>query len=174
MTDKNLPTVEYLRKRLICNPDTGKLFWKDCEDMPQKWRTRWAGKEAFTANDGNGYLLGAVNYKTLKAHRVIWAMVYGEWPSNHIDHINGITDDNRIVNLRVVTNQENMRNKSMRKSNTSGFTGVYWHEPTQKWQARINVNGRGKSLGLFHKIEDAVNARAAANVKYGYTDRHGT
>jgi hypothetical protein len=67
-----------------------------------------------------------------------------------------------------------MRNKSMRLSNTSGFTGVYWHKPNGRWQARINVNGRGKSLGLFDTIEEAAAARVAANVLYGFTDRHGT
>jgi len=174
MTAKDLPTIDCLRKRLRYEPETGKLFWRDCEDMPRRWIGRWALQEAFTAKDKSGYKIGAVSYKTLKAHRVAWAIHYGEWPSDHIDHINGITDDNRIVNLRVVTNQENMRNKSMRLSNTSGFTGVYWHKPNGRWQARINVNGRGKSLGLFDTIEEAAAARVAANVLYGFTDRHGT
>ena len=173
MTKYTLPTIDYLRKRLRYEPETGKLFWLACDDMPQRWKTRFSWKEAFTANDENGYRLGAVNYQTLKAHRVAWALHHGEWPSDHIDHINGIKFDNRIVNLRVVTNAENMRNKAMRACNTSGFTGVYFHKPTGKWQAKINVNGRGKSLGLFHNIAEAAEVRAKANIEYGFTDRHG-
>jgi hypothetical protein len=174
MTAKDLPTVDYLRKRLRYEPDTGKLFWRDCESMPKGWKNRWTGKEAFTAEDCDGYRIGAVNYRTLRAHRVAWAMHFGGWPAGFLDHINGITNNNVIANLRMVTNQENQKNIFMKSHNTSGFTGVYWHKPTQKWQARINVNSRGKSLGLFDTIEEAMAARVAANTIYGYTDRHGT
>ena len=47
--------------------------------------------------------------KPYRAHRVIWALVHGEWPEGQIDHINGVRDDNRLENLRVVTNQDNQK-----------------------------------------------------------------
>lgn len=174
MTDKNLPSIDYLHKRLRYEPETGKLFWRDCDEMPRWWRTRWAGKEAFTHVNSHGYRTGRIDGVTFKAHRVIWAIHYVEWPDEQIDHINGVRDDNRISNLRVVTNQENQRNASMRSNNTSGVCGVRWHKAAGKWQARIMVDGRYKHLGLFSSFDAAAEARAEASRQHGFTDRHGT
>lgn len=49
---------------------------------------------------------------------------------------------------------------------TSGFTGVCWHAPTQKWHAQICVDNRVIYLGLFENFEDAVEARKEAKMKY--------
>ena len=174
MTDKNLPSVEYLRKRLRYEPETGKLFWLDCEDMPKNWRTRWAGEEAFTTVVNNGYRNGAISSVKFYAHRLIWGLHYGESPTGHIDHINGIKYDNRISNLRVVTHQENMKNQSMYVNNTSGVCGVYLYKPTGKWKAQIKIDGRNRSLGCYTTIEAAIEARVKASRQHGYTDRHGT
>jgi hypothetical protein len=174
MTDRNLPSVEYLRKRLRYEPETGKLFWLDCEDMAGWWRTRHKGKEAFTAFNDGGYKCGAINHNSFKAHRVAWAIYHGDWPSDQIDHINGIKDDNRIVNLHVVTSQENGRNQSMNRRNTSGVCGVAWYKPTRKWMSYITIEGKFKNLGYFATIEAAAAARAEASRQHGYTDRHGT
>lgn len=174
MTDKNLPSIDYLHKRLRYEPETGKLFWRDCEEMPKGWRTRWAGNEAFTSDNGQGYRQGAIGGVHFEAHRVIWSIHYGEWPSDQIDHINGVRADNRISNLRVVTAQENRRNASMRRDNTSGVCGVCWHKNKKKWMAKIKIDGCDKYLGLFTTIEAAAAARAEASRRYGFTDRHGT
>lgn len=174
MTEQDLPTIKYLHKRLRCEPDTGKLFWRDCEDMPNSWRAKHAGKEAFTATNANGYRVGRIDGMGFRAHRVIWALHHGEWPSDQIDHMNGVKADNRIVNLRAVSHSENMRNQSMSKNNTSGVTGVYWHKAARKWVAQILVDGCAKYLGLFDTIAEAAAARAEALTRYGFTDRHGT
>lgn len=170
---KSLPSIDYLRKRLRYEPETGKLFWLDYEGMPPMWRSRWAGKEAFTCKD-KGYYVGGVDAGGLLAHRVAWAIYHGEWPSNQIDHINGVTIDNRIVNLRVVTTTENARNAHMKSNNTSGITGVVWDKTKRKWKAQIMVNGRCVNLGRFNTLEEAAAARKEAATKYGFTERHGT
>ena len=174
MTDKDLPSIEYLHKRLRYEPETGKLFWRDCDEMSKSWRTRWAGNEAFTCANSCGYRQGRIDGVSFTAHRVMWAIHYGEWPSDQIDHINGVRTDNSISNLRVVTNQENGRNKSMRSDNTSGVCGVCWHKGVGKWQARIMIDGRSKHLGFFITFDAAVAARAEASRRCGFTDRHGT
>lgn len=174
MTDKNLPSVEYLRKRLRYEPETGKLFWLDCEDMPQRWRTRWAGKEAFTAIGNHGYKTGSVNWKDFLAHRVAFAIFNGFWPKLCVDHINGIRSDNRIENLKEASMQDNARNSCMRKDNTSGVRGVTWNKKEGKWSVTINFDGKQRWVGNFMVLEDAKCARMNAAYENGYTSRHGT
>jgi hypothetical protein len=111
--------------------------------------------------------------KLYKAHRLIFLYVYGRLPDNDIDHINGKPLDNRIENLRDVTQQENNKNKRKQSNNTSGHVGVYWHKRTEKWVARIWVDGVQKNLGRFNVLEDAVAARQAASIKHGFHDNHG-
>ena len=173
MTDNNLPSIEYLHKRILCDAEKGKWFWRDCEDMPISWRSRLSGTEAFTTVDRKGYLRGTIKCKNLFSHRVIWSMHYGDWPAGQIDHINGIRTDNRITNLRVVTNQENAKNMAMKKSNKSGVTGVYWNKKAKKWRAAIMIAGKDHHLGFFSNIEDAAAVRLAALAQYGFGIRHG-
>lgn len=171
---KDLPSPELLRK-LIC-PDfkAGKLYWRErTPDMfePQKWtpehrckawNSRYAGTEAFTAITCRGYKKGSFFNKKLFAHRVLWAMHKGKWPASNIDHINGDPSDNRIENLREATQSQNLANSRMSTTNTSGYKGVSWHEPTQKWMARIKKNGEKYYLGLFSCPEDAYQAFCTA------------
>lgn len=170
---KPLPPIDYLHQRLRYEPDTGKLFWLDYEGMPQNWRVRYAGKEAFAIVHSSGYLTGKIDGSIYKAHRVAWAIYHGEEPTDQIDHINGIKADNCISNLRVVTNQENHRNSPRLRNNTSGVTGVSWNKKKQKWQALVMVNGRHKYLGCFDILEEAAIARAEASRLYGFSERHG-
>lgn len=131
------------------------------------WNTKYAGKEAFTAIGNHGYLTGSVNDKMYTAHRVIWAIVYGEWPEHQIDHVNAIRTDNRISNLREATQQENNRNLRISKANSSGFKGVSWHSKTGKWVSYIrDSNGERKHLGLFATPESAHAAFCDAARKY--------
>lgn len=171
---KPLPSIEYLRQRLRYEPETGKLFWLDYEEMPQQWRSVWFGKEAFTSYQSEGYRKGKIDGVSYLAHRVAYALYHAEWPFAQIDHINGIRTDNRIVNLRVVTSQENQHNMTMRSDNTSGITGVTWHKRDRKWAAHIRLSGKKKHLGFFKTIEEAAIARAEASRLYGFTERHGT
>lgn len=60
-----------------------------------------------------------------------------------------------------------------RQLSSSGITGVYWCEETNKWRARIQVNGKKIGLGSFARIEDAAAARKAAEVKYVFHANHG-
>jgi hypothetical protein len=182
---KPLPSPELLRKLLRYEPDTGRLFWRkrtpdmfegqsrNAQDCCNAWNNKFAGREAFTSISGKGYNSGAIFGRNYRAHRVIWAIFHGEWPRGQIDHINGNPSDNRIKNLRDVTNEENHRNMKTRSDNTSGVMGVFFYKTRKKWEAYIKTDGRKKHLGYFANIDDAIAARKAAEIKYGYHKNHG-
>ena len=112
-----------------------------------------------------GYRRGAVLWTTCRAHRVIWAMQTGAWPTGEIDHIDTDRANNRWGNLRHVGRAENEMNKRRRADNTSGAKGVRWKAERQKWQARIRLGGREMHLGYFADIEDAKAAYAKASAE---------
>jgi hypothetical protein len=92
--------------------------------------------------------------------------VYGIWPAEFIDHINGDTLDDRITNLREATWDENARNTKKPRHNRSGFKGVHWRANRQKWVAELKVNGKLIRAGSFKTAEEASEAYKQAAVKY--------
>lgn len=117
-----------------------------------------------------------LNGKTKKyqLHRILVALREGREISElQVDHIDGNGLNNRSDNLRLVTNQENTKNRKLNSNNLSGYSGVYWNKACQKWRACIKADGKLKHLGLFDKLEDAVAARQQAEIKYEYHPNHG-
>lgn len=158
--------IDYIRSILMYNGENGTLWWKVRGDVPDRVNTRLAGKMAFTSVNDKGYLHGGIHGKSFAAHRVCWAIHYGIWPSNHIDHINGIRNDNRIINLRDATNSQNLMNRGKQVNNKSGYKGVYFRKDRNKWQANIHINGRCMYLGRFDTADKAHDAycKAANNI----------
>lgn len=118
----------------------------------------------------NGYRYVSLNKRKYLAHRVIWCIVHGAWPTKDVDHINGERADNRIANLRLATRSQNLANQKISKR-SSGFKGVSWHKRAQKWMAYIGsphgAAGR-EYLGLFEIQEEAHAAyMRAAKSRYG-------
>ena len=166
-------TPEILRQLLRYEPETGRLFWKERplsdfknSRLCNSWNKKYSGKESFTADNGKGYRCSFVFKIPMKAHRVAWAVYYGEWPKGHIDHINGVKSDNAISNLRVATAAENQWNVPRKTESLSGFKGVNWSKIRSQWRARISVNGKSVWLGYFESAEDAHAAYCEAAKKY--------
>jgi len=181
---KDLPPIEFMRKLLRYDPETGNLWWmrrtpdvfSHCQKplaTCNRWNARLEGKRAFTAKDGKGYFQGRIMGSLYRAHRVIWAISTGEQPKDQIDHINGDGMDNRIVNLRVASCAENSRNRGVQSNNTSGVVGVSWDSISSKWVSHIHHEKKRISLGCFGEKSDAAEARLLAEVKYGYHANHG-
>ena len=171
--DKDLPSPEYLRKRLRYCPETGKLFWRDNHEAPRNWNTKHANTEAFTTFHPGGYRAGRINNRSFLAHRVIWAIVNGEWPKFEIDHIDHIRHNNRIDNLRCVTRFENAKNRTRQINNKSGICGVRFRGDLRKWSVEIKANGKREHLGYYENLNDAVAARKAAERKHSFHENHG-
>ena len=153
-------TAEYLRSILSYDPETGIFTWKIGSANQVK-----AGDIA-GCPDGDGYLRIRVQSRLYRAHRLAWFYVYGEWPTDRIDHINRIRSDNRISNLRDVSQKQNLQNAGKYSHNTSGHSGVSWHKQSSKWRARIMHNQKHFHLGYFSILEEAISARKAAEKTY--------
>jgi hypothetical protein len=99
---------------------------------------------------GSGHRVIRVDGRSYKAARLAWLHTFGEWPSPHIDHINGVRSDDRLRNLRPATPAQNSRNRQPHKTRTSGhLKGTYWHKANRKWTAAIMVDGSQTYLGSF-------------------------
>ena len=72
-----------------------------------------------------------------------------------VDHIDENKANNNVKNLRWATSNENGYNQGKNKTNTSGFKGVSFDKNTNKYQARININGKRKHLGYYKTPEEA-------------------
>ena len=153
-------SAEYLRLVLHYEPETGIFTWK-VRTSPRIKVGDIAG-----CPEGGGYLQIRVCSRGYKAHRLAWLHVYGEWPKEQLDHINRNRSDNRIANLREVTNKQNQQNRSKSSNNTSGHQGVHWDKRDSKWRARIRHNQKDIYLGLFENLEEALSARKAGELKY--------
>lgn len=170
--------AETLRELFDYDPDTGVLThrprsvgWFSADRFASAWNARFAGKVAGSVG-GKGYCQVNVQGRVMQAHRVAWVIMTGEVP-DEIDHINGDKSDNRFANLRAVSHQENGRNLKRARNNSSGVTGVGWNKRFGKWQARIKVAGRSKSLGYFDSLTRAKEARRIAEKVHGYHANHG-
>lgn len=115
-----------------------------------------AGRSVYL--DGKGYPSIWIDGKNVLVHRFILAAPSGI----EVDHVNGNALDARRKNLRMCSRAENMRNRGLRSSNTSGFKGVSWSGVAKRWRAYLLVDGRQKHLGLFDSARDAATAHDAA------------
>ena len=147
----------------------GKLIWK-----VKKSNSVNVGGTAGCLDKSNGYHHVGIDGKRFLVSRVIYAMHYGDPGELFIDHTNQVRTDNRIENLQLVTRQENNRNQTKRKNNSSGITGVCWHKPNQKWRVTIWVNGKSIHCGYFNYLRAAAVERKYQEIKYGFHENHGS
>ena len=119
--------------------------------------------KALNATHSQGYVcMGTdLNKKTIKlrGHHFAWYYIYDNCNINQIDHINGVTHDNRIVNLRNVTPNQNQWNRTRAK-------GYCFYKNSNKWKAQIQLNNKNTHLGYFNTEQEARNAYLAAKEIY--------
>lgn len=146
---RGITSADELRGVLDYDPNSGEFRWR----ISPRYGIH-PGDLAGCLCRWQGYWLVRVNNRTYGAHRLAWLHVYGDWPKQEIDHINGSRVDNRIANLRDVstrTNQENQR--VARPRNRLGLLGV--DRIRAGFRAQISVNGKKINLGTFPSAERA-------------------
>jgi hypothetical protein len=136
-----------IEKGITCNPETGIVYGVKGNKLIRKVK----GRPCFNITHNNK------NY-TIPNHHFIFYTKH-EYDVRMIDHINENICDNRIDNLRETT-------KSQNSLNTSKTKGITYEKRTNKWLARLQVNGVNKSLGYFKSKEDAMNTYQLEKQKY--------
>ena len=147
----------------------GKLIWKVRTANNVK-----VGDVAGSLSKSTGYYIVQIDGKRFRVSRIIYAMHFGDPGGMQVDHVNQNRKDNRIENLRLVTNQENQRNTTKQKNNSSGITGVSWDKGKQKWQVEIYVDGKNIHCGYFIHLGAAAVERKYQELKYGFHENHGS
>lgn len=140
-------TQQELLRDFKYDPQTGEL----------RWNVKRCGAKCgeICGSEMKGYLRVVYNYRSYMVHRIIWMMMYGEWPEQ-VDHINGNKKDNRLVNLRNVSTAYNCQNQGMRKDKKwKAIPGVYYQPDCDVWRVRLKINGTTKNFGSFKDKDEA-------------------
>lgn len=167
-------TQEELREIFDYNEDTG-VFTR-------KVRTAKCNQIGDTVGciNNRGYCVIRYNTRLYQAHRLAWLYVYGEIPTDkQIDHVDTDRSNNKITNLRLCTNAQNLKNTPAHKDNTSGFKGVSYVKATGKWKAQIQNPMTGKfeqTYGFLSPQEASEFYKAKAQMYHGefYNNITGT
>lgn len=118
----------------------------------------YVGDIAGCLHKSTGYRRIIIKQVQYRMHRLAWLYVYGKFPEEYIDHINGDKSDNRICNLREATNQQNQLNRGKAKTNSTGFKCVSFSNNKLKYRVKFTFNKIRYNLGTFDYAKDANNA----------------
>lgn len=153
-------TAERARQLVSYDPHTGLLTWKCAV-----YRTIKPGQPAGCLRKDGRYLI-RLDGRLYYGYRVAWLITYGEWPAEQVDHINGDQTDNRLANLRAVSNKVNGQNK--RRAARRSKTGLLGASPAAcegeigRFVAFIGHGAIRKNLGYFDTPEEAHEAYVTA------------
>jgi len=148
-------TADQVRSLLGYDHQTGFFFWE------KSARGRSKGSRAGSRHKTSGYEYISVAQKKYLSHRLAWLYMTGAWPVRQIDHINGVRHDNRIVNLRDVSNAMNAQNR--RPKRLDGLRGITRNG--NGFLAQITLNYKRIYLGTFPTALEAHDVYLSAKRK---------
>jgi hypothetical protein len=132
---------------------TGLFYWKVSTGKASR-----GGIAGHT--DSHGYTKISIDGIKYFAHRLAWFYVHGVWPLQNIDHIDRCKSNNKLSNLRDVSQSLNGLNGPLRVNNRSGYTGVSYDPRRRNWVAYVTRGRQKKHLGTFETCHQAGAARA--------------
>ena len=157
-------TQERLRELLDYDKETGMFTWR-CDQRTGKGAGRVTIKAGSVAGSFDGrYIKIGIDGNSIRAHRLAFLHVTGEFPSLHVDHIDGNGTNNAWANLRNVNASINLHNQVHRKArNKTGYRGVARNH--KRYAAQIVVASQYQYLGTFDTPQEASAAYMAAKQK---------
>lgn len=160
-------TYDYANYLFRYDPETGDLYRR--AGNTDEFRSKPSGTKTKT-----GYIQIYIDGKLYLAHRIIMLLINKSLSDDcQVDHIDHNRLNNKLNNLRVVSQSGNMRNSGRRSDSSTGVTGVVYHKQARKYMASIFIDGKRIYLGLFKTLREAATARREANIKFGYHKNHG-
>jgi len=100
---------------------------------------------------------------TINVHVLVASAFLSHIPDRYsivVDHINGNKSDNRLKNIRLVTNRENV--SVCYRAGSSGFSSKYacvsWCKRNGKWHSKITIDKKRVHVGYFDVEIDAATA----------------
>jgi hypothetical protein len=165
-----------MREMFSYDPVTGIVRWRINRASNARAGQAVGTLKKGANNAGGGYLVvslkmpGTRKNKTIRVHRLAWALHYGEWPppDMDVDHKNLVRHENWIDNLRLATRSQNNGNLPCRKDNRLGIKGVRYLADRCEYSAEIRKEGKRRHLGYYPTAEMAQAAyQAAAEVIHG-------
>ena len=141
----------------------GQVALVDDEDFKKVNQFKWNAQK-----DGNKfYAKRMITINGKRTAQLMHMLIVGDNPFKlDIDHRDGDGLNNQKNNLRLCTHQQNMMNRKLNKNSSSTYKGVHYSSVRQKWQARIQTDGKRISLGFFNGKEDAARAYDAAAIEH--------
>ena len=128
----------------------GKFALVDDEDFEKFNKIKWFC-------NGMGYACRSLHPNTSSCKSIYLHKEIMNNPLNmEVDHINGNPLDNRKINLRKCSHQENGRNLKISKRNTIGYKGLYFYRKIKRWQVYITCNYKHIYVGIFKSKKDAA------------------
>ena len=140
----------------------GKIAIVDDADFEYLNQYKW---HIYKQNRNNFYARTIV-YENKKRIAIVMHRLLVKCEGKIIDHISGDGLDNRRSNIRCCTRSQNPINRRININNLSGFKGVSWYKPAEKWRAQIQYKKIVYHLGCFEKRIDAARAYNQAAQKY--------
>ena len=145
-------TRDRLLKSFRLDEETGIFYWQ----YPPRFHSNLQGKIAgrcTTERTGKKYWQMKIDNIAYKRSRLVFLMVNGRLPDPCVDHINGISLDDRPCNLREATEEQNARNRKIHKKSNDLPRGV--KQVKNKFVALIRHNKKQEHLGTFDTVSEA-------------------
>lgn len=149
------PTADRVRELLRYEPDTGHFYW-----LVERHPSYPVGSRAGSQR-AHGYIAISIDGCRYYAHQLAWLLMTGCWPPE-IDHENGTRNDNRWINLRECTRQQNNGNRFVQRKYVHhdlprGVIRVKNRGGSISYNGRIVFNNKQIHLGAY-RTPDAAHA----------------
>ena len=82
-----------------------------------------------------------------------------------IDHIDGDKTNDRIENLQILSNQQNLAKKKKNTNGSSKYRGVAFRKDRKKFEARVRKWGKKYNFGCYEDEKEAAIARDRGMIK---------